>query len=203
MKRININLYNRGGKKEYELFVFAKRFLPQAFSLLLIFVAINVFLLIMNGFYDINRKALTAKWNKVLPQWQRIVSLKNEIASLGSEVAAYRDLCSVGSEASRILSDIYSALPKNIWFRYVYFSQNAISLSGYVVKWRKGYLASVDEFIKNFEVIIETREAKYEDIIKELSKSSLLKDTTIPQRSKGACPTALRETSFPSPQFAF
>jgi len=117
MKRISVNLYKRDDKKEYEFFIFIKKFFPQVFLLFFIFITINIFLFIMSGFYSLNCKVLTAKWNKVSPQWQRIVSLKSEISSLESEAAAYGNLYDAGPQSSHILSDIYGALPKNIWFR--------------------------------------------------------------------------------------
>lgn len=83
--------------------------------------------------------------------WQEkanvIQLLKTEIFELEKEKNILREVIVSEDEVAKILNDIFSSMPKNIWFDSFNFNGEIISLAGYVVKWKEDSLASLEKFI--------------------------------------------------------
>jgi hypothetical protein len=50
-----------------------------------------------------------------------------------------------------IFEDIFSSLPKNIWFNNISLKKDILDIRGYVVKLDEDYLVSLEKFINNLK----------------------------------------------------
>jgi len=87
------------------------------------------------------------KWVEWAPKANTLKQLKDEIAKLESTDNKIRELTTPKYEIAAILKDLFSSLPKNVWFETLDFTEDFINLKGYVVKWHEDYLFSLDTFI--------------------------------------------------------
>jgi Tfp pilus assembly protein PilN len=149
MRRILINLHPLKGRGEPKILKFTSQYAPFAFLGLVILVVINLLLFILSTALNIPYKNLKKEWVKLAPQVDKISSSKRELQSLIEEKAKYQKLLTSEVLFSRILSDIFSSLPKNIWLKTIESDSDSINFIGFVVKWKENPLVSVDKFIKN------------------------------------------------------
>lgn len=88
-----------------------------------------------------------AKWAQWEDKDRLLKEIKTDIERLEAEKAAIGQVATARYEMAKIFADIFSALPKNIWFSNISFQKDFLSLQGNVVRWNEDYLASLDKFI--------------------------------------------------------
>jgi len=90
-----------------------------------------------------------AKWAEWEDKDRLLKEIKSDLARLESEKLAVEEVVTPEYEMAKIFADMFSALPKNIWFSNIYFKEKFLRLQGSVVRWNEDYLASLDRFIDN------------------------------------------------------
>lgn len=98
------------------------------------------------------KKAYThASKAKAWRQWEEkakiLQELKGQIAQLETERDKLNKALTPSYQMSKVLGDIFSSLPKNIWFQNFGLKEEVLEIQGYVVKWNQDYLQSLDSFI--------------------------------------------------------
>ncbi|MBU1112267.1 MAG: PilN domain-containing protein [Candidatus Omnitrophica bacterium] len=91
-------------------------------------------------------------YNKRWKQWSEkakiLQDVKSQMDKLKKEKGQLDKILTPSYEMALILGDIFSSLPKNIWFQNFDFHDQVLKIEGYVVKWNQDYLVSIEEFIK-------------------------------------------------------
>jgi Tfp pilus assembly protein PilN len=171
MNKININLNPR---REEEGSLLTQKIISY-FPLVVLVAAgflilILVFQLII--FFKINT------YNHYKNQWQNweekfnlITKIKKETVSLMQEKKEFDRITTPHIMIADILSDIFSSLPENIWFKTLAFRENSLILEGYVVKWDEDYLISLDKFINSLK-----NRKYFSDIFKKINIKSSQKE---------------------------
>ncbi|MFA7677050.1 MAG: hypothetical protein WCY34_02650 [Candidatus Omnitrophota bacterium] len=100
------------------------------------------------------RKMYTArvysnKWLKWEDKAKLIREVKSGIGLLNKEKESLREVLTPRYEMVFLLEDIFSSLPKNIWFEGLVLDKDFLDLRGYVVRWQEDYLVSLDKFINS------------------------------------------------------
>ncbi len=149
MGRVNINLYpgSRGEENKIRKFIF--QYFPYVFAGVVGVVILNILLAGITIILSLPYRQLSKKWRKIESAVAGIDSLKRELDTLRSREDKYKSFLQRPFEVAHILADIFSALPRNIWFDEISFKDGEIKLSGYVVEWKMSPSASFDKFIKN------------------------------------------------------
>ena len=89
-----------------------------------------------------------SKWAQWEDEDRLLKEIKADIARLDAEKLATTQVVTPTYEMAKIFADIFSALPKNIWFSNLSLQGDSLSLQGNVVRWNEDYLASLDKFIE-------------------------------------------------------
>jgi len=167
MRKIEINLYPYSSS-EKKIDVLIEKYFPFVFLGFLFLFLMNILLFFLNGFITFPLKKIKQKWEKISPQIEKLNNLKREINKLKIKKADLESFYQERVSISHIFADIFKALPKNMWLEKIAYSNRELFLSGYVVKWEKEYLATIDAFIKNL---------KKEEYFSKIFKNLALKDT--------------------------
>ncbi len=147
MKKITINLNPRKQSNSGDFFQKTTPFTP-----LISLAAAAVLVLILALQLVVFKKAHTSsRVSHRERSWQDkadlIRQLKKEIQELDSEKRSLEKLVAPEYEVARILDDLFSSTPKNVWFEHLKFQDDFIDLNGYVVKWDEDCLVTLDRFI--------------------------------------------------------
>ncbi len=167
MRKIEINLYPFSSSRK-KVDVLIEKYFPFIFLGFLFLFLINLLLFFLNGFVSFPLKKLEQRWEKVSPQIEKLNGLKREINKLKIRNSDLENFYQNRVFISHIFADIFKALPKNMWLEKIAYSNRRLFLSGYVVKWKEEYLATIDTFIKNL---------KKEEYFSKIFKNLALKDT--------------------------
>ncbi len=147
MNRISINL---SPKKETATTAAAQNIISYTPLVVLAGLAIFTILLFMQVIF-LKKNHTHGIYKKEWAQWEHkaiaMRGIKDEITLLDYELCRLRKISTPGYGLGYILADMFSALPKNIWFESLRFKEEVIELRGYVVKWNEDYLISLDTFI--------------------------------------------------------
>lgn len=136
-KLINIIFYNLASYTHFVAFA-------AGFLLIVIFI-FNAAVFFRGRVYSRYQRF----WVEQKDKFDLLNEIKQERAVLSSQKEAFLAVTDVGYRADRMLDDIYSVLPNNIWFNKLDFKQGRIDLRGYVVQWQEDYLVSlVDNFVE-------------------------------------------------------
>lgn len=108
-------------------------------------VLLQIFALNRAHSYNVYKK----KWKEWEDKFNLINALKKEISDLEASQEKLNKLIAPKCEAALISEDIFSSLPKNIWFESLNLKEGSLDLSGYVVKWDEDYLVSLDNFVNS------------------------------------------------------
>ncbi|MDD3296344.1 MAG: hypothetical protein PHU64_03180 [Candidatus Omnitrophica bacterium] len=100
------------------------------------------------------RKMYTARiYRNEWLEWEDRASLikdvKSETALLNKEKESLQEVLTPKYEMVFLLEDIFSSLPKNIWFEGFVLDKDFLDLRGYVVRWQEDHLVSLDKFINS------------------------------------------------------
>ena len=147
MKKISINL---SPQKENIASVVLQDVLSYTPLVGLGAAAIFVVILLLQVF-TLKKSHAVGVYSKEWVQWEDkagvIDKAKKEISDLESEKTAVQELIMPKNDAVLILENVFSSLPKNIWFSKVDCEEGVIVLAGYVVRWQEDNLVSLDKFI--------------------------------------------------------
>ena len=94
-------------------------------------------------------KNYSGRWKKWENKYNSIKRIKEEISRLKEEKERIEEVVTPEYDIVLILSDVFSSLPKNVWFKELTFKKGSINLKGYVVRWNEDYLISLDRFINS------------------------------------------------------
>ena len=89
------------------------------------------------------------KWQKWEGKYNLIRGIRKEISGLEDVKKRLGEILTPEYDTVFILGDIFSSLPKNVWFKELDFRGETIDLKGYVVRWNEDYLVSLDRFISS------------------------------------------------------
>ena len=89
------------------------------------------------------------KWRKLESKYNLIKGIKGEIANLKEENQKLKEVATPEHDIVLILGDVFSSLPKNIWFDGLNFKGETINMRGYVAGWNEDYLISLERFINS------------------------------------------------------
>jgi Tfp pilus assembly protein PilN len=150
-KKININLYPYKAQENQGKFMdLLEKYFPFAFIGGIGAVMLNVVLLFFAMVSVMPYQALQKKWERDTPAVRKIDSLRKDNAGLSNKQKRLGELTTPGTAVSRIMADVYRALPENIWLDSVAFSDKSFVFSGNAVKWKEEeYMVSLDKFMKN------------------------------------------------------
>ncbi|MCF7908111.1 MAG: PilN domain-containing protein [Candidatus Omnitrophica bacterium] len=86
-------------------------------------------------------------------QWESKAKTLQDIKQQTNNLKTKRDrldkVLTPRYKMSLILGDIFFSLPKNIWFQNLDFQEGTLEIQGYVVKWNKDFLVSLNDFIRS------------------------------------------------------
>jgi len=94
-------------------------------------------------------RVYTKKWSQWESKANSIAEMKKELMRYESEKAVLQELVTPQNDMTFILRDLFSSLPKNIWFEKIRYEEGFINLAGYVVRWEEDSVASLDKFINS------------------------------------------------------
>jgi len=147
MKKISINL---NPQKENITSVVLQNMLSYTPLVGLSAAAIFVVILLLQVL-TLKKSHTVSTYSKEWVQWKvkadLITKVKREIIELESEIIVLQKLATPKNDVALILENIFSSLPKNIWFDKVDCEEGFIVLNGYVVRWQEDSLVSLDKFI--------------------------------------------------------
>jgi len=89
------------------------------------------------------------EWGKWESKYNLIKGIKGEITNLEGEKQRLEEVAIPEYNIVLILGDIFSSLPKNIWFNGLNFKGETIDIRGYVAEWNEDYLISLERFINS------------------------------------------------------
>lgn len=149
MKKISINLNPQ--KENVTAAVLEKivSYTPLAGLTAVLVLVLIVFLqmFVFKQTYDYSK--YNKKWRMWEGKYEEMKKIKKGIAKLEKEKNKLEEIAAPKYDIVFILEDIFSSLPKNIWFEKLEFEKGAINLRGYVVTWDEDYLVSLDRFINS------------------------------------------------------
>jgi len=149
MKKVSINL---NPQKENVITAVLERvvsYTPLAGLAAALVLVLIIFLqmLVFKQAYDYSK--YNKKWKMWKGKYEEIKKIKKGVAKLEKEKNTLEETTTPKYDIVLILEDIFSSLPKNIWFEKLEFEREAINLRGYVVTWGEDYLVSLDGFINS------------------------------------------------------
>lgn len=116
--------------------------------LLVIIIAFGVLISIKASVYKYD----DIKWAKWKEKYTTLNRIKQDVANLENEKNEFKKLLTPKNKMSNIFEDIFSSLPKNIWFNSMNLKKDTLDIRGYVVKIEEDYLVSLEKFINNLKV---------------------------------------------------
>ena len=94
-------------------------------------------------------KVYTKKWVQWEDKANTVAVVKRELINFDNEKIALGGLLIPKNDMPFVLRDLFSSLPKNIWFEKIRHEEDFMSLVGYVVRWKQDSLTSLDKFINS------------------------------------------------------
>lgn len=149
MKKIVINLSPQKENITSEILQRAVSYTPLIGLIAVIVLAVLLFLqvFIIKQTYVYN--GYEKKWAKLESKYNSIERIKGELNNLKEKKQKLKEVATPEHDVVLILGDVFSSLPKNIWFKGLVFKGEAINIRGYVAGWNEDYLISLDGFINS------------------------------------------------------
>lgn len=117
------------------------------FVLLVIIVALGILIAVRASVYEYNN----VRWAKWKEKYATLDKIKQGIRSLENDKNDFKKLLTPKNQMSNIFADIFSSLPKNIWFNSMNLKKDTLDIRGYVVKVDEDYLVSLEKFVNNLK----------------------------------------------------
>lgn len=183
MKKIYINLYPNQKTQDTLFSENVKRYFPIVLKILVSVILINILGFFLYQNLKIKEKKQNIYWQEMQPKVSSVLALQQEVAVLRDKYNQYRNIFIDLVSSSQILADLFQALPKNIWLSSLELNKEYIEFEGYVVEWKEGYSASIENLIKNlnnsqvfsrnFRTINPKKQRKAEFFSKEVVKFTI------------------------------
>lgn len=173
MDKISINLNPRKTRKNEVILQNMVTYKP--FLILgIIGIFILIFILQLFIFLRMNSyRSYKKEWAKWQEPYDLIAQVKKETAALEQKKIELQKVTLPKMEMAKILAEIYSSLPKNIWLKSFRFKDNSLILCGYAVKWSEDYLTSLGEKFLNSLKEAEYFSSKFKKVnIKDTKKTT-------------------------------
>ncbi|MCF7873449.1 MAG: PilN domain-containing protein [Candidatus Omnitrophica bacterium] len=123
--------------------------------LLILLVVFFALLVSGIGLFSLTKAAKYNGYKKIWKKWEpksnQLADIKRDLSSLQREFNRIKDVLIPEYTGVMLLNSMFSALPKNIWFKNINFEQKAVEFEGYILKWDKDSLASLEDFINNLQ----------------------------------------------------
>ncbi len=148
MDKIYINLNPKQKKEKSD---FLKEFLYYVAISTVILLAVLVVLWIFIGIRASIYKYEGVKWSKWKEKYETIDRIKKDISVLEGDKIEFKKILTPKNKIAGIFADIFSSLPKNIWFNNISLKKDILDIRGYVVKLDEDYLVSLEKFINNLK----------------------------------------------------
>ncbi|MDD4955641.1 MAG: hypothetical protein PHP17_06350, partial [Candidatus Omnitrophica bacterium] len=141
MDKIYINLSPKEKKKENALLKNVSYYISVGiFLLLVVLVCIGVLIGVRASVY----KYEDIKWAKWREKYIILSKIKQDIKSLENDRNEFEKMLTPKNQIPDIFEDVFSSLPKNIWFSSMNLKKNTLDIRGYVVKVDEDYLVSLE-----------------------------------------------------------
>ncbi|MFA5008128.1 MAG: hypothetical protein WC546_02785 [Candidatus Omnitrophota bacterium] len=148
MDRIYINLSPKQKKEENALLVKASYYLILSISFFLaVIIVLGIFIAVRASVYEY----YSIRWAKWKTQYETLTRLKQDIAGLESDRNEFVKILTPKNQMAKVFENIFSSLPKNIWFNSMDLKKDTLDIKGYVVKIDEDYLVSLEKFINNLK----------------------------------------------------
>jgi hypothetical protein len=148
MNKIRINL---SPKKEKDTSVLSQNLNYYTTLATVVFFILIIFLISISLVQLFIYKNYQGKWRVWEGKFSQLNEIKQSIAKFENEKKEFQKLITPENQAAAMLGDLFSSLPKNIWFNNLIFKKNSLSLRGYVVKLGEDYLVSLEKLIASLE----------------------------------------------------
>ena len=149
MKKISINLSPQKEDVTSEVLRNIVSYTPMVGLTAVIVLALLLFLQVFIAKQTYTCNKYEKKWQKWESKHNLIKGIKGETTNLKEEKQRLEEVATPGHDIVLILGDIFSSLPKNIWFDGLHFKGETIDIRGYVAGWNEDYLISLDGFINS------------------------------------------------------
>lgn len=149
MRKISINLSPQKENITSAMLQRAVSYMPLVGLTAVIVLALLLFLQVFIVKQTYTYNGYEKKWRKWEGKYNLIKSIKGEVTGLKEEKRKLEEVATPEHDIVLILGDIFSSLPKNIWFRGLNFKGETINMRGYVAGWNEDYLISLEGFINS------------------------------------------------------
>jgi len=151
MKKIEINFCSYSDPKNKKFSQILEKYFPFVFLGAIGLVLVNIIIAVTIVLSQLPLKNLNEEWARVKPQSEAIGELQSEVDAFRLLEQEYTGLIFKKMELSRVFSDIFTVLPKNIWFGDIVLKKETIEITGYVVEWKEDFSSSITKFITNLQ----------------------------------------------------
>lgn len=149
--RIGINLYPYKEEKSNKAVGFIDSNFSIIFLIGLILALLNFLIFVIGQLSFFPAHEANKSWKKVEVKAKELEQLKNDLVVLRGKKTTYSDLVKPNISMARILDDVYSSMPKNVWLIAVDFKDKKLEFVASAVEWKNLLSESVDQFIKNLK----------------------------------------------------
>jgi Tfp pilus assembly protein PilN len=149
MKKISINLSPQKETVATALLERVVSYTPSVGLTAVLVLAIIIFLQMFVFKQAYQYSGYSRKWKQWEGKYRELKKIKEGTAELEEEKQKLEEVATAEYDIVRILDDIFSALPGNIWFEGLEFKEGFINLRGYAVTWGEDYLVSLEGFINS------------------------------------------------------
>jgi len=148
MDKIYINLNPKQKKEENAVLKKISYLLSLGVLLLLIvIIALGALIGIKASVYKYDE----TKWATWKEKYTTLSRIKQDMANLENDKNEFKKLLTPKNQMSNIFEDIFSSLPKNIWFNSMNLKKDTLEIRGYVVKIEEDYLVSLEKFVNSLK----------------------------------------------------
>lgn len=149
MKKISINLSPQKENITSAILQTTVSYTPLVGLTAVIVLALLLFLQVFIAKQTYTYNGYEKKWIKWESKYNLIKGIKGELTNLKEEKQKLEEVATPKHDIVLILRDIFSSLPKNIWFQRLNFKEETIDIGGYVAGLDEDYLISLDGFINS------------------------------------------------------
>lgn len=148
MEKIKINLNpkakNTGNQSLSKFFDYTPLLAIVVVFLALVWLLSGLILLIRVA----DRNRLTAAWQELRPQNDRLLEIKRQISGLEMKKRNLK-AAKLAGEGGVLLENLFLALPENIWLTNLQIKENSVEINGYALIWQEDALVSLERLVNN------------------------------------------------------
>ena len=141
-----INFLPEEHKKYIKYAFLLDRIGSYAVKVLAVFVLLNILIFLVSSFKFVAFKRAEALYAGEKGNLSFIESLKKEVATQRNEVEALKKMVFPDMYFSRIMYEVYEALPNSIWLSELEYKDNILFIAGSAVSYQQDAETSVSNF---------------------------------------------------------